>query len=497
MACQGDEKKNEQLGADLMTITRHISLDDDHVETMRPYIEKHNGNFGAALKEMINLAGKYSYHSNTSVIDVSLLNWTLSEIEGILIPDDILDETINPILINSMGELEVFLKYWLSELEWGTDLVLKYDRDSFPSEILIEIKGPFYRIKFVACIVCQYLVKNSLIRSPLEIKKVTRSNECIKVELSRSNKKDAYKSLCTYFGERNEIMKTIKSRPAFWKSLISRHLLSNYNMVTVHRNYFEDILLDRIPLGEITIENLAKKPVRDIALPEMLSLIKEVYETSRIADRVEIDKDTIAFFHNFRTKEAVEKLKKSLVLLLESNGHLYDAATVANMIVLRHRPDVGTKINEIVDDLKTSKSTFDQELLVFMAYLKGIKDIPDIPMSLTSLGRRTGISLMQEYERENSIKKWDLGTFSKAISIIDSRLHRESEWNVEGNNLLYTIKKCSLVTEENSFDKYICHTIRETFKGALNYAFGSKAEFEINKSVIQGDNICEVMIRIP
>ena len=464
---------------------------------MKQYIDKHNGNFGAALRDMINLAGKYSYRSNSSAIDISLLNWTLSEIDGILIPDDILDETINPMLINSMGELEEYLKHRFSELEWGTDLVMKYDRDSFPSDVLVEIKGPSQRIRFVACMVCQYLVKNTLIQAPLEIKKVTASTECIKVELLRSTIKDAKKSLCTFFGERDEVMKTIKSRPAFWKSLIARHLISNYNMVTVHRNYFEDILSDRVPLGEIMIENLAKKPVREIPLPEMLSLIKEVYETSRIADRVEIDKDTIALFHNFRTKEAIEKLKNSLVLLLESNGHLYDAATIANMIVLRHRPDVGTKINEIVTNLKMSKSTVDQELLVFMAYLKGIRDIPDIPLTLTSLGRRTGIYLMQEYERENSIKNWDMDNFSKALMIIDSRLHRESEWNLEGNDLLYTIKKCSLVTERNSFDKYICHTTRETFKGALYYAFGSKAEFIVNKSVIQGDNLCEVMIRIP
>ena len=480
-----------------MNITRHISLDDDHIEKMKQYIDKHNGNFGAALREMINLAGKYSYRSNSSAIDISLLNWTLSEIEGILIPEYILDEIINPLLINSMGELEEYMKKRFSELGWGIDLVLKYDRDSFPSDVLIEIKGPSQRIRFVACMICQYLVKNSLTQAPLEIKKVTVSTECIKVELLRSNKKDAKKSLCSFFGERDEVMKTIKSRPAFWKALIARHLLGNYNMVTVHRNYFEDILSGRIPLGEIMIENLAKKPVRDIPLPEMLSFIKEIYETSRIADRVEIDKDTIALFHNFRTKEAIEKLKQSLILLLESNGHLYDAATIANMIVLRHRPDVGAKINEIVADLKTSKSTVDQELLVFMAYLKGIRDIPDIPMTLTSLGRRTGIYLMQEYERENSIKNWDMDKFSKALTIIDSRLHRESEWRLDGKKLLYTVKKCNLASDGNSFDTYVCHTARETFKGALNYALGNRAELDINKLITHGDNFCEVMIRIP
>ena len=131
-----------------------------------------------------------------------------------------------------------------------------------------------------------------------------------------------------------------------------------------------------------------------------------------------------------------------------------------------------------------------------MAYLKGIRDIPDIPISLAALGRRIGVSLMHEYESENSIKNWDLRSFSKALSMIDSRLHRESEWKMDGKDLLYTIKKCNLASDGNVFDNYVCHTARETFKGALNYAFGNRAELNVNKLVTHGDNFCEVMIRI-
>lgn len=479
-----------------MTVTRHISLDEDYIEKMKPYMEKHNGNFGAALREIINQAGKYSPRTNSSAVDISVFNWLLKEMEDILVPDNILDEVIDPGFITSMSKLEEYVKRRLDELEWDIDLVLKYDSDSLPFNVLLEIKGSYSKIRFVAGMLSHYLVKNSLEQAPLGIKRIINFNECIKVELSRTNKSEAQKSLNTFFGERGNVMNIIKSRPAFWEAIISRHLLSNYNMVTVHRNYFEDVLANNIPVGEITIENLAKKPIREIPLKDMLSLIKEVYETSKIAERVDIDKDTFSLYHNFRTKEAIEKLKMSLIALLEYSGHLYDAESVANMIVLKHRQDVGIKINEIVDSLKASKSTVDYELILFLAFLKELKNTPDIPMSITVLGRRIGMSLMQEYEKENAIKSWDTETFKKAIGIIDSKLHRLSEWKSEGNNLLYTIKSCSLVTEGNTLDKCVCHTIREAFKGAVNYAFGSKAEFNVNKSVIQGDNFCEVMIRI-
>ena len=42
-----------------MNITRHISLEDEYIDKLKPYADKHNGNFGAALRDMICQAGKY------------------------------------------------------------------------------------------------------------------------------------------------------------------------------------------------------------------------------------------------------------------------------------------------------------------------------------------------------------------------------------------------------------------------------------------------------
>lgn len=43
-----------------MIVTRHISLDNDCIDKMQPYVEKNNGNFSAAVREIIDRAGKYS-----------------------------------------------------------------------------------------------------------------------------------------------------------------------------------------------------------------------------------------------------------------------------------------------------------------------------------------------------------------------------------------------------------------------------------------------------
>ena len=479
-----------------MIVTRHISLDDDYVEKMKPFVEKNDGSFSAAIREMIDKAGKYNSLRNSTSIDSSLFKWMLNEIDGVLVPDTVLDEIIDSRLINSMGELEEYLNKRFQERGWDINIALKYDNNLSPSEVLIEISGSPQKIKFAACLLSQFLVKKSPEHTPLKIISVVNLDRSIKVELARSNKEEAIESVIKFFGELDEVVKALKSRPDFWKSIINRHLLSNYNMVTIHRNYFEELLADKVPADEITIENLVRKPIQEIPLREMLSLIKEVYETSRVADRVEIDRDNLILFHNYRNKDAIEKLKKILVALLETNGHLYDAKSTANMLVLTHRPEIGIKVNEIVNNLKTSSSRVDQELIVFMAFLKGLKNIPDIPLSLASLGRRIGRSLMEEYETENNIDSWDVETFRKAFEIIDFKLHRESEWRREGKNLLYTIKKCNIAAQGNTFDSYVCHAARETFKGALNYAFGNRAELEIKKLLTHGDNFCEVLIQV-
>jgi len=82
-----------------------------------------------------------------------------------LIPDDVLNEMIDPVLINSVRKLESYVNFRFQDLGWYTEVSLKCDNDSFPSDIMMEIKGENQKVKFIACIMSQYLVRNSLERS--------------------------------------------------------------------------------------------------------------------------------------------------------------------------------------------------------------------------------------------------------------------------------------------------------------------------------------------
>lgn len=479
-----------------MPHTKNISLDGECLKKMEPFVNKHRGNFSSAIREIINNADKV-LPDNSTVADESLFDWLLHETDGRLIPDSILSTIINPSLINRLDDLDKFINQRLNELKWEVSVSIYRDNISSPSDILIQATGTHQKARFVARMLSQFIVRYSPDSAPYVTKSFVNTGDEINVKLTKvSNKKEGIDSLTTFFGGFEEVAKAMKSRPLFWKCVVNRHVLSNYNMVTIHRNYYEDILAGNTPMGEIMIETIAKRPVQDIPIKEILPLIKQVYEASRVVDKVEIRNSNIVLFHNYRNKDAIEKMKKSLIMLLEASGHVYDAKIATNMIMFEHRPDIGVKINEIVENLKSSDSSLDHELIMFMTFLKNVKNLHDTPMSISVLGKRIGTVLMQEYEKENNIKKWSLENFKRAFEIIDSKIHRDSEFKLENNKLLYRIKKCGIVMEGSTFDAYICRAAREAFKGALDYTFGNNAELSINRLMTHGDNYCEVAIRI-
>lgn len=316
------------------TVSRNISLSKEHIEKLKPSLEKNKGNFSAAIRDVIYQSTTAGSFRDQVSVDNFILNWMVKETDGLLLPDNILDEMIDPGLISSMEKLESFLNNKFIELGWDIGIILKYDSNISPSDVLIEIRGDPRKFNLVASMISQFLVKKSLDNMPLKIESTINLEKYMSVELTYSTKDEATDSLVKFFGNTDEITRTIKSKSAFWKPIFNAHISSDYNMVTVHRNYFEDLFADKVPLGEITIENLARKPIREIPLEEMIFLIKQVYESSRIVDRVEISKQNLILFHSYRNKDAIERLRKSLVMLLNASGHVYDARSTANMIIL-------------------------------------------------------------------------------------------------------------------------------------------------------------------
>lgn len=476
-------------------ISRHISIDDKYISKMKPYIEKYNGNLGAALREMINKVEIYDNHKSS--LYFSLFDWMLKEADGRIVPDNIVDEIIDPSLINSIEGLREYVNNRFDKLKWNIKIDIKSDIDKLPNYVLIEIRGSLERINIVASILSKYLIRHSSESYPLGIESVTNINEHVRVRLSIMGKNKAQESLLLHFGYMNKMLDAVKDRPSFWKPIIGQHTYSNYNMITIHRNYFEDLLANNVHMEDIMIYLMTKKPIQDISLSDLLLIIKDVYENSRIVDSIEIFNNDMIIYHSYRNPESIEKLKNILINLLKVSGHLYDTKLTSSSIIFRYIPDTDIEISKIIDSLKTSKSGLDQELIMFLTFLNGIKDIPEISSSFVFLGKDIGKSLIQEYEKENNINHndWNIEKFKIALETIDKKLYRTSEWKIDNNSIHYIIKKCNVAKIDNRINPYICGAMRDLFKGALKYVFGNDARLDIRKFVSKKDNFCEVVLR--
>jgi predicted hydrocarbon binding protein len=219
-----------------------------------------------------------------------------------------------------------------------------------------------------------------------------------------------------------------------------------------------------------------------------------MYETARVVDRIDLEGENIKVFHSFRNPEAIDTLKKIFIRVLEENGHTYDPRSTSNLILLQHRPEIGIKMIELLENLKESNSRFDKEIVTFLTFLHDLKQVPDVKESILSLGRRMSRQILKEYEKEHNVKKWDMKTFQEAFATIDAKILRQSEWHYENNSLIYIVRKCSLVTLKGTFSTEICHLTRGIFKGSIEYAFKGNAELNIIKLLTHGDDRCEVCI---
>ncbi len=341
MMVRGLQEGLKEYKASCKVQTKNISLAEEHMEKIKSFVGKYNNNFSAAIRDIIGQATKKS-----SVSDDYLFRWLMKEVDGVLIPDDILNGIIDPYLINSMESLETFLndKFF----EWNIHISLKYDNNVSPCNVVVDIRGDgkdawgdVPKIKMAASIISQFLVKNSHV-IPLKI-------SCVDLDginglggsvgFSRSKREEAMRSLVRFFGEneeRNTIIREMRggSNVNFWKSLVDTHVSSGYNMVTIHKQYFESLFSKKVSVDDVMIENLAKKPVCDIPLEEMFDYIKRINETSNIIDKFEMEADRLILFHNYRDKSAIEKLRDGFILLLGANGHSYSAKLAGNMIIL-------------------------------------------------------------------------------------------------------------------------------------------------------------------
>ncbi len=494
-----------------MLTRKHIAMEDEFLKKLEPLIVKNEGNLSAAMRDAIELAdvALKTYGSKEKaasaivtkngsgirdhcinvgqciVVPSQTIHWLLEQSRGLVIDQDTLIDIIDPFKITSMSQLQDSLNDKLRGFGWQTEVQIEYDDALHPNKTGVVIKGNYRnRLEFVAGIIGLYLANYK----DMGITSIRRRMGCMKMHLQkRNNPEEAYTDLLVHFGYFQDILNEINNKPDFWKNLIREHSATNYNLVTLHRNFYEDLLVGRIPKAIMTIVAVSRRPIEEMPLQELLRTLKQVAETSGIVNRIDLEEDIIKLHHSYRNMRAADRVKEIFLGIMEASGYVYTAELTSNLIILRHQPEVEKKIVELLEKLKSGEQIFPQKLLEYLAFLKDAH--LDIQEHIRILGRRMGRHIIRDYEKSYGIINWTLASFQKVFSAMDAKLGRQSEWELYDHTIRYTVRKCPI-----SGNAELCHIHRNVFRGALEYTFEGRAELEINKLLSHHDDYCEVRI---
>ena len=341
-----------------MIVRRNISLEQNHLDFLEPLVKEHSGNLSATIRDLIefaelmterhgsledavhaSVADKYKSPRELliedgfcAMIDYPMLEWFLKCTKDILVSPDMLDDIIDPLIINRMSELVDHLNRKWKDYGWQTTLIIEYDNDVAPETTICTIFGKsMYLNEFLSGMVGLFLAR----QKHLGITKVDRRTRSIRMDLQRRESAGmAQDDLLRYFGNLHRVTEVVCANQDFWQALIDLHTESDYNMVTIHRREFEDLLANRIPLDTTLVERRAREPDKG-SRSDFLEDFKHLCETTHIVKHIDVDGSKILVNHEYRDPVSIGVIKEMLVNLLAVSGYACKADEVGRLIALQ------------------------------------------------------------------------------------------------------------------------------------------------------------------
>ncbi|TFH46489.1 MAG: hypothetical protein E4G94_02310 [ANME-2 cluster archaeon] len=484
---------------------KNITLEKKHLDILSPLLEKNENNISASIREIIDFADLMikSYGSIENAIDdavsieriekqrllvdQAIWQWILECSRGLLPEKRIVESIIEPRFFSDIEGLAIQFNDLCIRLGWKTKINFKE-----PITYILS-GGSENQRELIAKLICSCLIDQNI-----GINRLSHGYSITKLEMvERNSKNEAYNDCLTRLGYLDTSINEIKSQPELWNSLIKTHIHTDYQMVTIHRKNYEDLTSGIEPDDTDIFSIFSGMPCIDINLQQLLPVIKSVFETSGIVDRVEIDQDTLKIFHSYTIDKAIKATTRTVLNILEQNGYHYEAIQTPRIITLKHKTEIDGRITELIDNLISSKGNFNHELMTFLIFLDGIKDKSLINTKANELGFRMGEQILREYENEFNIKEWDLGKFKEAFSDIDQKVGRESSLElIDASVMHYIVNKCQIAHRQGKFKIHLCNLTNGLLKGAVDYAFKGDAVIKVEKMIQTGDDLCEFYVVI-
>jgi len=343
-----------------MVVRKNISLEQTHLKKLDPLILKHKGNLSAAIRDAIDITeaslkrygsvedaiiGINSDKKNLTGIEESINSginvllsrpiflWMLKWVRGIPFENEKFEDVLDPLKINTISELDKRINDISRESGWNCQVSIFCIDDINPASVTVTIASDneLYR-EFVAQLVVMFLANYK----SLDIDVVHKRTTSIRIDLKAREKGTQPFAAIKYFGYLKDIMNELRSKEEFWKNLMEIYSAVNYNMVSIYKGNYENMLACNLPVDAGIFESISKKHVANIPHQDFLELLKKTEESLLIVDKIEIMNDGINIYHNYKNETAIKKIRDHYISLLRANGHEYEAKYSTSLIVLNH-----------------------------------------------------------------------------------------------------------------------------------------------------------------
>jgi hypothetical protein len=345
-------------------IRKNVSLDESHLQKLRPLLEKNGGNLSAAIREVIDLVSLCSEsdgtpHENSenfrmsgnfpetreqllrseefTMINQQMMKWLIKNNAGKLIDDDIVSELINPYLITSISELKEYLNRISKQLGWKIEVSTPCGENLQNGCNSIDFIGGDRDLReFLVEAVCIFLSR----WMGLDAEALHRKSNSITVyfrHLFRHDMYDVAPGVRKLFGSKDTLYREIERKPAFWMTLAELYTKFNYQRVNLDKEFFEALLAGKIPDITKYFEIKADRSLREIPLSELLPLFKYLVVAAQLVSDVEIcadkGKEYIKIRHGYSDEVVILKIIQLFSNLFEAGLHRFTVTYVPELIM--------------------------------------------------------------------------------------------------------------------------------------------------------------------
>ena len=343
-----------------MIIRKNITLENDHLKKLELFLMKNEGNLSAAIRDSIDMAyvvlqqygsvekakssitnetkklteREQSIESGKNVLIASpVFQWMLKWTKGIPLDHEILDELLDHLKINTISELDKQVNVMSRESGWNCEVSIFCMDNIYPETATVTITGEneLYR-DFLAQLVIMFLVYNK----GLDIDVIHRRATSVRIDLKKLKEGEQSCAANEHFGYLKDTVNEFASRKDFWKNLIEIYRSINYNMVSMNKDQYEEILAGKAFVDTGIFESISKQHISSIPHQEFLALLKKTHESMQLIEKIELFQNDINIYHNYKHEIAVQKLLDYYISLLSANGHQYEGKYSTSLIVLSH-----------------------------------------------------------------------------------------------------------------------------------------------------------------